>query len=214
MTRVVLFGVGSPLVVDYEESCRRLGWRISLAVRNHQDRTFCGDDLTIKEPSALATDDLAIPFLCPLFTPCDRRAAASQAVDLGFSESPALVDPTAVVAENSSLGAGSYVNAGCIVGAQVICGRHVVLNRACSIGHNGQIGDFVSIGPGVVVAGQVTIGPGTMLGAGCVILPQIEIGGNTVIGAGTVVAENVGDLLVVTGNRELVKRPRSEGGAK
>lgn len=28
MPSVTLFGVGSPIVVDVEESCRRAGWRI------------------------------------------------------------------------------------------------------------------------------------------------------------------------------------------
>ena len=38
--RIVLFGIGSPIVVEYVETCRRLGWSIIAAVKNRDGEAY------------------------------------------------------------------------------------------------------------------------------------------------------------------------------
>ena len=210
----MLFGVGSPLVAEYEETCRRLGWDIAVAIKNVEGDTYCSQALVVRGVDALTDVDRSIPFLAPLFTPGNRQFAVEQALDLGFTEAPAMVDPTAVIAESTQIGLGSYVNAGCIIGAQGSFGRQVIVNRASSIGHHARIAEFVSVGPGAVIAGQVSINKGSVIGAGAILLPQITIGSNAVIGAGAIVAEDVGDNVMVIGDRKLTKRHTKGFGGK
>lgn len=205
MPCILLFGVGSPLVAEYEETCRRLGWEISVAVKNVEADTYCSQASVIKRVEGLTDVDRYIPFLAPLFTPGNRRFAVEQALELGLVEASAMVDPTAVIAESTQIGLGSYVNAGCVIGAQGSFGRHVIVNRASSIGHHANVAEFVSIGPGAVIAGQVSISRGSVIGAGALLLPQVTIGSNAVIGAGAIVAEDVGDNVMAMGNRKLTK---------
>ena len=200
MTRkVVLFGIGSPLVVEYEETCNRLGYTVAAAVRNRPGPVFFRDERVITEARELAPVS-AWSCFCPLFTPRNRFVATAEAVDLGWTFTGALVDPTAIVASSAIIGNGVFVNAGCVLGAELTLHEHVVVNRSASLGHHVEIGAFASVGPGVVVGGLVTIGSGAMLGAGAVILPQVNVGAHAVVGAGSVVVRDVPAHGKVLGN--------------
>jgi sugar O-acyltransferase (sialic acid O-acetyltransferase NeuD family) len=196
--RIVLFGVGSPLVADYEETCRRLGVAIAAAVRNRPGETYVTAVPTI-ELRELNEHIRATPCLCPLFTPANRRTAWGEAQAAGFSAASALVDPTSIVASSTTVELGSYINAGCTIGAAGRMGSQVIVNRGSSVGHHVFIGSFASIGPGVTIAGQVEIGEDAMIGAGAVVLPKVRIGRGAVVGAGAVVIRDVPDLVTVVG---------------
>ena len=111
-----------------------------------------------------------------------------------------VIDPSAVVASNSSIGHGSYLNALVSVGANSVLGCSVFLNRSSTVGHDSRLGDFVSTGPGAVISGQVTIGSGSFIGAGAIVRDGISIGINAYIGAGAVVVADVADYALVYGN--------------
>ena len=50
------------------------------------------------------------------------------------------------------------MNAGCTVGGAGVFGDFTFINRSASIGDHASLKDFVSIGPGAVLAGHVTVG--------------------------------------------------------
>src|SRR5208282_2954403 len=99
----------------------------------------------------------------PLFTPANRAIAAGEAAALGLSFAAPLIDPTAIIASTTRLEPGSYVNAGAIIGAAGRLGRHALVNRGAKLGHHFVAEDFVSVGPGAVIGGQVTIERGAMI---------------------------------------------------
>jgi sugar O-acyltransferase (sialic acid O-acetyltransferase NeuD family) len=196
-TPIVLFGAGSPIIVEFEESCARLGWPIAAVVQNVPGEVYAGGDAPVAE----ATPDMRLrhPVLLPLFSPANRKRAWQHAVSLGASAFPCLIDPTSVLPRRIDVGEGCYVNAGCVIGAASRIGRFVFINRGASLGHHLTLGDFASIGPGVTVAGQVTIGAEAMVGAGAVVLPGISIGSGAIVGAGAVVHRDVPDGATVIG---------------
>ncbi|MDP9105574.1 MAG: acetyltransferase [Candidatus Eremiobacteraeota bacterium] len=201
MTDVVLFGIGSALVPEYVETCRRLGYRIVAAVKNRAGPVYLADETKIVDVRAVVASPLSGALcVCPMFRPANRRAAADEAMALGFTFARALIDPTAIVASTTAIGGGSYLNAGCIIGADSTLGEHVLVNRGVTIGHHATLGAFVSLGPSAVLAGCVTVGAGAMIGAGAVVLPLVEIGPNAVIGAGAVVVGDVPAGATVFGN--------------
>ena len=196
---VVLFAIGSPIVAEYAETCRRLGVTIAAAVRNRPGPVFFRDERVVADAADLAPVSGWSCF-CPLFTPRNRFIATAEATELGWSFAGALIDPTAVVASSAVIGPGGYVNAGCVLGAELTLRENVLVNRAAAIGHHVEIGAFASVGPGVVVGGLVTIGTGAMLGAGAVILPRVNVGAHAVVGAGAVVVRDVPAHGKVIGN--------------
>jgi sugar O-acyltransferase (sialic acid O-acetyltransferase NeuD family) len=191
MTAIALFAIGSPIVVEYEETCGRLGVAIVTGIRNRSGPTFVARSVPIVDAADLRPAHRATPCVVPLFTPGNRVVAVGEAAALGLVFADALIDPTAIVASSARAGRGAFVNAGCILGAHAALGEHVLVNRGTSIGHHAAIDAFVSLGPGVVVAGNVAIGEGALIGAGAIVLPKVRIGAGAVIGAGSVVVHDV-----------------------
>jgi sugar O-acyltransferase (sialic acid O-acetyltransferase NeuD family) len=197
MPSVILFGAGSPIIVDVEESCARRGWSIAAVVKNVAGPVYSGLPSLVMDPDSVALADQ--PVLIPLFSPANRRRGLAHAVSLGAREFAVLTDPTSILPQRIEIAEGTYINAGCTLGAASRIGRFAFINRGSSLGHHLDLGEFASIGPGVVVAGQVTIGSDALIGAGAVILPGISIGAGAVVGAGTVVTHDVPAGAIVVG---------------
>jgi acetyltransferase-like isoleucine patch superfamily enzyme len=186
---VTLFGIGSQIVVDVEESCARAGWPIAACIRNVLGPAYTAPDRAVID--AGPDTKLAGPVLLPLFSPANRRRAWQDALARGARCFPALLDPTSILPQRIAIEDGVYVNAGCVLGAASRLGRFAFINRGTALGHHLDLGEFASIGPGVTIAGGVTVGADCLVGAGAVILPNIRIGAGAVIGAGTVVRHDV-----------------------
>ena len=206
MKRIVLFGVGSALVVDVEESCMRCGIEIVAAVKNVDGPVHVSDTLRLIRPTELNEADLACPVAVVMMTPANRKLALEEAYRLGFSRAGTIVDPTSPVAKSTKIGEGVFVNAGCVIGGRTTIGDRVVINRGANIGHHVVLDEYATIGPGAVLAGGVHIGRGAVVGTGAIVLPEIAIGENSVVGAGAVVTHSVAANTMVVGNPARVLR--------
>lgn len=196
---IVLVGVRSPLVVDYEETCLRAGRRIVAGL------SISGSPRLFQQKLAVVLSDFdpsrqGAPFIACAFAPARRRELAEIANGLGLQAASALVDPTAIIASTSRIGEGSYVNAGAIIGGLCLLGEGVLVNRAASLGHHVVVGDYASIGPGATLAGNIRIGENTVIGAGAVIQPNVNVGAGAIVAAGAVVRKSVPDGALMAGN--------------
>ena len=200
MERVVLFGVGSPLVIDLEETCARLGMDVVAAVQNVEGPVYVSEIARVRKAIDLTPSELACPFALAMATPGNRKQAFEAALRLGFPRAVTVIDPTSPVARSTALGTGVFVNAGCVIGGGGVIGDRVLINRGANVGHHVVIDEYATVGPGVVIAGSVRIGRGAFIGAGAVVLPKLEIGSNSVVGAGTVVTRSVAPNTMVAGN--------------
>lgn len=196
---LIIFGVRSPMVVDFEEACNRAGIAIRTGVSlNGAPRSAgIGRICTLE---GLDAEDLQLPFLACAFSPARRKTLAQLALARGLQPADAVIDPSAVVARSSRIGEGSFVNTMAVVGAMSMIGEGVLINRSASLGHHCIIDDFVSIGPGVTMAGNTRVGSNTVIGAGAVILPNVEIGAGAIVAAGSVVRKHVLAGTLVSGN--------------
>lgn len=208
---LVIYGIGSPIVADVAETCARLELRVAAWVRNFEGPTFEPPGSVVVAARELTPELKTHEFTVPLFTPGHRLAAAREAFDRGFARAATLIDPTAVVASTTTLGAGCYVNSMANLGAAGRIGGFVFVNRSASIGHHVEIAEFVSVGPGAVIAGNAKIGRGAVIGAGAVVIPEIEIGENAVVSAGAVVIKPIPSHSMVAGNPARVVRTGIRG---
>ncbi|GJE45950.1 acetyltransferase [Methylobacterium soli] len=200
MSGILLFGTGSPILLDLEESLHRAGRPVAAGIRNRPGACHLPGDLPALAVDALDDAHRALPFLVPLFTPGHRQIAAREARAAGLTQPFTLIDPSVPSPRRIEIGPGSYVNAGCSLGAGSEFGTYVFVNRGASIGHHVRLGAFVSIGPGGVIAGHVSLGRGAVIGAGATILPELTIGENAVVGGGSVVTRDVPAGALVLGN--------------
>jgi len=211
MSSVVIYGIGSSLLVDIVESLTRAGVTIAAGVKNHPGDSQLPPAVTTVTPEQVDHSLANLPFIVPFFTPGDRQAVAREATQIGFRRPYTLIDSTSIMPADFSLGDGSYLNAGCVLGSASIFGMYTFINRAVTIGHHARFGDFISIGPGAVLAGNITIGDGAVIGAGATILPEIAIGANAVVGAGSVVTKDVPEMCLVVGNPAKIIRQNETG---
>ena len=87
---------------------------------------------------------------------------------------------------------GTIIAAGARLTSGISVGDFCIFNQNTTIAHDCLVGDFVHIGPGANVSGNVHLQDGCWIGAGAVInqgiyTKKLEIGKNTVIGSGAVV---------------------------
>lgn len=195
---LIIFGIRSPLVVEYEETLARLGIEVSAAV------SVSGVPRLMARRQIIELADFhpaeGAMFISSAFTPKRRAELVACGRALGMRLASALIDPHAAVARSARIGDGSFINAGAVIGGVTMIGENVLVNRATSIGHHCLIEDNVSFGPGATLAGNIRVGDGAMIGAGAVILPDIRIGAGAIVAAGSLVRQNVPDETFVAGN--------------
>ena len=79
---------------------------------------------------------------------------------------PALIHPSAVIADGVKIGPGSAIMAGVVVNPDSTIGKGVILNTSCSVDHDCVVEDFAHIAVGAHLCGGVEIGDETWIGAG------------------------------------------------
>ncbi len=127
---------------------------------------------------------------------CQKRAEIAARYNCQWMTA---VHPAAYVAPTATIGPGSLVAAGAVIQADAKVGDHVIVNTGTTIDHDCTLHDFVHLCPGTHLAGNVTVGVGTMCGMGSNILPGVHVGDHAVVGAGSVVNRNVADHSTVVG---------------
>jgi len=96
---------------------------------------------------------------------------------------PVLTHPSASVAVDTRLGAGSTIHQNASIGPSTTLGIFCTINTSASIDHDCLIGDFASIGPGAHTGGNVTVGDRAALAIGSITRHGIQIGCDSVLGA-------------------------------
>lgn len=133
------------------------------------------------------------------FGDCRARLTLGELVRRrGFSLAT-VVHPSAIVAADASLGAGSVIVAGSVVNPGARLGESVIVNTGATVDHECVIGDAVHLGPGVHLGGRVTVEEGAWVGIGTVVRDGVRIGAHAVIGAGAVVVDDVAPGVVAYG---------------
>ena len=146
-----------------------------------------------KYPIVGATQDI-FRYNCHAFVAIGNPGVRSRLMEQLEQEGknvPILIHPSAVVAEEAQLGAGTVVVAGAVVNPGVKIGKGCIINTCSSVDHDCMIEDYVHIAVGAHVAGTVCIGHHTWVGAGATISNNIAICADCMIGAGAVVSKHI-----------------------
>ncbi|MEG1518852.1 MAG: acetyltransferase [Cetobacterium sp.] len=122
-----------------------------------------------------------------------------------------IIDKTAILSRNITLGEGVFIGKMVIVNADAILEDNVVLNTRALVEHGNHIGAHTNISTNSVLNGDVRVGRETFIGSCTVVNGQITIGSNSVIGSGSVVIRDIEDNVVVAGSpARLIRRIKSE----
>lgn len=110
-----------------------------------------------------------------------------------------VVDNTAIVSSNSTLGKGVFVGKLAIVNSGVTVGNNVIINTKSLVEHGCNIGNHSNISTNSTLNGDVIVEDYCFIGSSSVITGQLRIGEGSVVGAGAVVIRNVKPRTVVAG---------------
>ncbi|WP_162798637.1 hypothetical protein [Sulfitobacter sp. SK012] len=133
--QIILFGVKSPLAVDYQETIERAGLKLTTAISVGSTVRLLNRE-KLKPLAECKNGIRPGRFIACAFVPSNRRKLSQIARENRYVEYPGLIDPTAVVSRSSRIGVGTYLNAGVVLGGQSIISEHVFINRASSVGHH------------------------------------------------------------------------------
>ena len=207
----VLFGVENPYFSDIVDTLRRADREITAGIITGEVKVGLSGVPVVLTPEEVSPLLLEHPIVTGQIAPASRHARTTRARELGFTDFPWLIDPSAVVAQSSDVARGCYVNALAVIASKSELAQFVFVGRCSSVGHHCRLEEFTTVGPGVTIASSCHIGRGAMIGAGATLLPRKTIGANSVIGAGAVVVDDVPDNTIVVGNPAKVIKTGIEG---
>jgi sugar O-acyltransferase (sialic acid O-acetyltransferase NeuD family) len=121
-----------------------------------------------------------------------REAMTREAAAAGFTNYATLIDPgVRFHHDHFVIGTGTVICAGTILTTDIRLGNHVQINLDCTVGHDTEMEDYVTLAPGVHISGRVRICKGAYIGTGASVIPGVTIGARATIGAGAVVVRDV-----------------------
>ncbi|MCS6855175.1 MAG: acetyltransferase [Elioraea sp.] len=184
--RVVILGAGGHgrVVADI---LTLAGWQVDGFLDDARDGPVLG--LPVLGAFARAFEPGFLAGRCALVALGDsaKRAAISRTlVERGVGLATA-IHPSAVVARDAAIGAGTTVAAGAVVGVTARIGRFCIVNTGASVDHDCVVEDGAFLAPGVRLCGGVRVGEGAFLGAGAIVLPGGQIAAGALVPAGAVV---------------------------
>jgi acetyltransferase EpsM len=152
--------------------------------------------------------DESLLFLAPLHQAGRMQQSCIRIIDLGIPEFrwATLVDPRAMVADNSRIGRGTYVVALASIAMDSAVGAHCTLRAGARVGNDVAVADFVFLGVNSILCSGSKIEAGAHIAPGAAVGNNLRVGRFSVVGLGAVVTRDVPDYTIVVGNPARVLR--------
>lgn len=109
------------------------------------------------------------------------------------------IHPSALILEDAILADNVVVYPRAVIGYRAELDSGVIVNTGAQIDHHNKLKYCCRVDPGVVMAGNVTIGEFSKIHTGSVFKNKIRVGKNCIVGAGTVVIKDIKDNSTVVG---------------
>jgi sugar O-acyltransferase (sialic acid O-acetyltransferase NeuD family) len=135
-------------------------------------------------------ETLDCDYIIGIGTPAIRERIDHHATSVGVSPAT-LIHPTAWIGSDVAFEVGSVVAQHCVITTNVRIGRHTHVNVGASISHDCRLEDYVTISPGCVVCGNVSVASSAYLGASSCVVQGVKIGSQSMVGAGALVRNDV-----------------------
>lgn len=110
---------------------------------------------------------------------------------------PTVVHPTALIEASAELAAGVQVMPFGYVGSSSHVGFGCIINTRAVVSHDCELGEYVNLAPGAVLAGGVQVGARTLIGMNVTVNLEVKIGSGVRIGNGATVKSDVPENGVV-----------------
>lgn len=199
MKKLILIGDSGHAKV-IEHVAIRAGWKVIAKLDDKYSEKILDSKGQIKGPTKIISDLLEEETYVLIAIGANRvRKFIFEKLNLPIEMYATVVDPSAIISEDTLIGYGTCIMPNSVVNPSVIIGNHVILNTRCVVEHDNIIEDYVHISPGSTLTGNVTVEEGCHIGAGATLIPSVHIGSWSVVGAGSTVIRNVENDVTVVG---------------
>lgn len=166
-----------------------VGYTDSSPAKKSSMYPYLGDDskLQLYFDSGIRNVAICVGFLGASFL---RDKLYNMVKKIGFYLPP-IIDKTAILANNISIGEGSYIGKGVVINSKSKIGKMCIINTRAVVEHENLIGDFSHISVNSVLCGNVNIGNHVFIGANSTIIQEKEVSSNSIVGAGSIVLDDV-----------------------
>ena len=117
-----------------------------------------------------------------------------------------IIDPTAQVRAEASIGRGNVILANCFIGLGVTLGDNNFFANGTTIEHHSTIGSHNAFGPRTTTSGRVQVGDCVKFGMFVAVEPYLKIGSHCTIASGSIITSSVPDKTAVKSRATLVSR--------
>jgi sugar O-acyltransferase (sialic acid O-acetyltransferase NeuD family) len=111
-----------------------------------------------------------------------------------------LIHPSAFIADNAVIEAGTIINYGSFVSDRVQIFGNAYLQPYSVIGHDSKIGNSSVVSSFVSLGGNCKIGSEVFIGMNASLIQGISVGDHSIVGMGAVVTRSVNSEMIVAGN--------------
>jgi UDP-3-O-[3-hydroxymyristoyl] glucosamine N-acyltransferase len=108
-------------------------------------------------------------------------AGARRAVDALMTAGGSSVRPASTRDFDVRLAPGCVVLAGAVLAMNIGLGRHTHLHRCATVGHDSELGDYVTVNPSASVSGDCVVEDDVMIGVGAAVLQGLRVARSTAV---------------------------------
>jgi UDP-N-acetylbacillosamine N-acetyltransferase len=163
------------------------------------DRPFCGNLVRGGRDQLSSLTREGVGYLFIAIGDCEARVDLAGVARAHGLKLATLIHPSAVLAQDLQVGAGSLIAAGAVLGPGVRLGENVIVNTSATVDHECVLGEGVHISPGAHLGGRVEIKPTTWVGLGSNVRDKVVVGSHSIVGAGSLVLEDLPDWVIAYG---------------
>lgn len=151
--------------------------------------------------------NLKAKFLVAIGDPVARARMWDKAIKAGLQPSQSLIHRSAVVGIEVYNKLGCIICPGVILTTNIKIGRGAILNINSTVGHDCNLGEFVTVSPGANISGNCDIGDFSYIGTNASLREKISMGKGSTAGMGAVVLKSIPKGEVWAGNpaRQLIR---------
>jgi sugar O-acyltransferase, sialic acid O-acetyltransferase NeuD family len=110
---------------------------------------------------------------------------------------PSVIHPRAYLEKSARLTGGEQVFFNAYIGSDVTVGFGCIVNTGVILSHDCELGDYVNISPGAILAGAVHVGERSLVGMGVTVNLGVTIGAGVRIGNSAVIKADVPDNAII-----------------
>jgi sugar O-acyltransferase (sialic acid O-acetyltransferase NeuD family) len=139
-------------------------------------------------------------FIVAIGSPRTRKLVIDKMCTNGKPDFATLIHPSVIMSDSVLFGEGCIVCAGMTFTVEISIGSHSIFNLNGTVGHECDIGSFVTVAPMAAISGNVVLDDFVEVGTGASLRQGVSLQRGSMLGMGAVLTKNIPEFTIFAGN--------------